>query len=336
VRRRPLGSTGIEVGEIGIGTWELSGDVWGPTDDDTSLAAIRAGLDAGANLIDTAADYGSGHVEELVGRLLDRDRIRRDDVVIATKVRPENGRFAPPPEVPIAALFPPSWIRRECEGSLRRLGCDHVDVLFLHTWSRSWGHEDEWFAVMSELKAEGKIRAIGISVPDEGVADANVPVARGQVDVVQCVYSVFQQEPEVSLFPLARKFGVGVVARSPFSSGALVQQWKVGMRFPDGDWRATWPLDVQAGWLENQVRMAGLVDEVIGSSGLARPAFCLRYVLGAPVVSAVIPGSANPAHVAANAAVSSGVTDLDPAARDALKRLWLDRQVHGTYNGSAN
>jgi len=332
VRRRPLGSTGIEVGEVGIGTWELAGDVWGPKDDDTSRAAIRAGLDAGADLIDTAADYGDGHVEELLGRLLAED-VRRDDVVVATKVRPECGVWAPPPERPISEFFRPAWIRSECEASLRRLGTDHVDVLFLHTWSRAWGHEDDWYDEMSALKAQGKIRAIGISVPDEGIADANVAIARGQVDVVQAVYSVFQQEPEVSLFPMARRFGVAVLARSIFSSGALVQDWTAGMEFPAGDWRATWPNQVKQHWLDDQIRMSRLVDEAVAASGLSRAACCLAYVLGDDRVSAVLPGSADPNHVRANAAASAG-PGLDPDTRRLLKELWLARAIHGTYNGS--
>ena len=330
MNRRALGATGIAVGEVGIGTWELSGDVWGAKDDATSLAAVRAGIDAGANLVDTAADYGNGHVEELVGRLL--REVGRDQVVISTKVRPECGVWAPRPERPIEEFFTPGWIRRECEASLRRLGTKYVDILFLHTWNRSWGQEDEWFQAMSDLKEAGTIRAIGISVPDEGVADANVQVARYQVDVVQVVHSVFQQEPEVSLYPLADRFGVGILARSPFSSGALVQDWSAGMTFPEGDWRATWPNEVRQDWLEEQIRMRDAVDGVIESSGLDRPAFCLAYVLGDPRVSAVLPGSANPDHVRANALASG--PRLDPDARARVKALWADRTVHGTYNGS--
>lgn len=331
MRRRPLGRTGIEVGEVGIGTWELSGDVWGAKDDAISLAAVRAGLDAGANLVDTAADYGNGHVEELVGRLL--REVDRDDVVVATKVRPECGVWAPRPERPITEFFRPEWIRTECEASLRRLGTDHVDVLFLHTWSRSWGHEDDWFGEMAALKVAGKIRAIGISVADEGVADANVHIARGRVDVVQVVHSVFQQEPEYSLFPLAERYAVGVMARSPFSSGALVQDWSAGMTFPEGDWRATWPNDVRQGWLEEQIRMREAVDGVMARSGLTRPQFCLSYVLGDDRVSAVLPGSADPDHVRANAEASGGPA-LDPEVRAQGKALWTARTVHGTYNGS--
>jgi len=334
VRRRPLGTTGIDVGEIGLGTWELAGDVWGAKDDATSIAALRAGLEAGADLVDTAADYGNGHVEELIGRLFaEGGGVRRNDVVIATKVRPECGIWAPRPELPIADFFRPAWIRSECEASLRRMGTDHVDVLFLHTWNRAWGNEDAWCETMAALKAEGKIRAIGISVADEGAGDANVQIARGQVDVVQAVYSVFQQEPEVTLFPLAARFGVGVIARSPFSSGALVQDWTPGMEFPEGDWRATWPTEVRQGWLDDQIRMTGMVGDVMAGSGLDRPAFCLAYALGDARVSVVLPGSANPDHVRANAAASSGGV-LDAATRRRLKELWLARTIHGTYNGS--
>src|SRR5262249_21417518 len=157
-----------------------------------------------------------------------------------------------------------------------RLRTDHVDVLFLHTWSRSWAAEDEWFGAMSSLKDAGKVRAIGISVADEGASDANVAIALGQVDVVQCVYSVFQQEPESTLFPLAAKQGVGIVARSPFSSGALVQDWAAkGFTFPEGDWRATWPNDVKQNWLDDQRRMSHAVGEVIAESGIDKPTFCL-------------------------------------------------------------
>ena len=331
MRQRPLGSTGIEVGEIGVGTWELSGDVWGAKDDAVSVAALRAGLDGGATFVDTASDYGSGHVEELIGSLW--GSVRREDVVLATKVRPACMVWAPAPERPIAEFFPPARIRDELEGSLRRLRTDYVDVLFLHTWSRSWGHEDEWFGVMADLKATGKVRAIGISVADEGASDANVAIARGQVDVVQCVYSVFQQEPEYTLFPLAEKLGVGVVARSVFSSGALVQDWHGDMRFPAGDWRATWPLEEKRDWLEEQRRMAAEVKAVIDAAGVARHEFCLRYALGPAAVSVAIPGSADPDHVRANTA-ASGAGGLDPAVRERVKQLWLDRTIRGTYNGS--
>jgi aryl-alcohol dehydrogenase-like predicted oxidoreductase len=329
---RQLGSTGMEISEIGIGTWEMSGDVWGPTEDEQSLRAIQAGVDGGANFIDTAAGYGAGHVEELVGEFL-RVSAERDRIVVSTKIKPECGQFAPPPGRPIEEFYSEAWIRSECERSLRRLGRDYIDVLFLHTWSRSWDHETGWLKALTDLKQEGKARAIGISVPDEGVTDANTHIALGQIDVVQCVYSVFQQEPEHSLLPLARDRGVGVIARSPFSSGVLVQDWHEATSFPSGDWRGSWPLDIKPGWLEDQVQMARRTKPVLGSTGLPFSTAALRFLLRQPAVSAVIPGSANPVHVAENVAASNGEA-IDGHVVATLERLWAERAIHGTYNGS--
>lgn len=328
---RNLGSTGIRVSEIGLGTWEMSGNDWGPKDDHESLRAIQVGLDGGMNFVDTAADYGRGRAEQLIGRVL-RTGCKRGAVVIATKVPPENGVFAPAPEVPIADCFSPAWIRRECEGSLKRLATDHVDVLYLHTWSRAWAHETAWYEELEKLKSEGKIRASGISVSDEGVTDANVQIALRQVDVVQCVFSTFQQEPIYSILPLAAAHGTGVVARSPFSSGVIVQKWTTDMRFPEGDWRASWPHKIQPGWLEDQIAMAEKVKPALATNEMTVAQAALAFVLAQSAVSAVIPGSANPAHVAENAAASGCV--LPAATLGEVRRLWLDSDVHGTYNGS--
>jgi aryl-alcohol dehydrogenase-like predicted oxidoreductase len=329
---RQLGKTGIRVSEIGLGTWEMSGDVWGKKDDAVSLQALEVGLNAGANFIDTAAGYGSGHAEEVVGTVLARRSVKRDQVVISTKVKPECGQFAPPPEREIRDFYKPEWIRAECEASLKRLKTDYVDILFLHTWSRSWGHEIGWYDELTRLKKTGKIRSFGISIPDEGITDANVQVALGLVDVIQCVFNAFQQEPLYSLLPLASKYDVGVVARSPFSSGVIVQDWNPEMKFPEGDWRGSWPLDVKPGWLEDQVAMAEKVKPVLDDGGVGATKAALAFILASPEVSSVIPGSANPQHVAENMSASGSA--LPSATLRQVRQLWLDRQIHGTYNGS--
>jgi aryl-alcohol dehydrogenase-like predicted oxidoreductase len=321
------------VSEIGIGTWEIAGDVWGPKDDAESIRAIQVGFDAGATFIDTAAGYGSGHAETLVGKAIKQSSLQRGDVVISTKVLPKNGRFAPPPGVPIEEAYPAEWIRQQCEESLQRLGTDYVDILFAHTWSRAWGHETAWHQTFGQLKQEGKIKAIGISIPDEGIADANANIASDQLDVVQCVYNVFQQEPEHTLLHLAEKHGVGVIARSPFSSGVLVQDWAPDMKFVEGDWRASWPLNVKQGWLEDQIRMAVLVKPLFQAHGLSSSQACLQYVLSTETVSSVIPGSASPSHVAENMAAARAPS-VPPDLVAALRSLWVDGRIAGTYNGS--
>jgi aryl-alcohol dehydrogenase-like predicted oxidoreductase len=333
MRSRTIGKTGIQVSEIGIGTWELSGDVWGPTEDSESILALKTGVDAGATFIDTAAGYGGGHVESLIGQFLRESCIDRSELVLSTKIKPQNGMFAPPPEIPISEAYDPRWIRRQCEESLGRLGTEYVDLLFMHTWSRSWGHETEWFGEMQRLKEEGKVRAIGISIPDEGITDANVHIATGRIDVVQCVYSAFQQEPEYSLFPLAEEFGVGVVARSPFSSGAIVQDWTPDTTFVEGDWRGSWPLKVKPGWLEDQAAMADQLRPILEATGVSRSCAALKYVLSCKSVSTVIPGSSNPRHVRENMQASDG-SPLDVAVLARIRELWRERALHGTYNGS--
>src|SRR5690606_31908667 len=205
--------------EIGLGTWELSGDVWGPKDDRTSLAAIHRALDLGTTFIDTAAGYGRGHAEELVGSVRKEKRSNRDKVVISTNVQPEGGGLAPPPDRSISDCFSPKWIESQCNESLHRLQTDYVDILFLHTWSRSWGHNTEWYEAMIQLKKQGKIRSIGISIPDEGIADANVHIEADRGDVIQCVYNMLQQEHEYTLFPFASKKCEREIARSPLRSG---------------------------------------------------------------------------------------------------------------------
>lgn len=332
MNRKKVGNTDVMVSEIGIGTWEMSGDVWGPKEDEESLRALASGVESGARFIDTAAGYGAGHVEELVGRFL-RESSLRDELVISTKVKPQCGEFAPPPGKPIRDFYSRSWIRDQCEGSLRRLNRDYVDILFLHTWSRSWDHELEWWETLEELRQEGKVRAIGISVPDEGITDANTHVALDRIDAVQCVYNVFQQEPEHSLLPLAEVHGTGIIARSPFSSGVLVGDWTPDMGFAEGDWRASWPLEIHPGWLEEQIKMTEHARPLLEKSGLPFAVAALKFILRQPAVSSVIPGSANPGHVRENMSAANGSSlPADIAAE--LEDLWSSRAIHGTYNGS--
>lgn len=330
---RKLGGTEISVSEIGIGTWELSGDVWGPTNDDTSRRAILTGVEEGANFIDCAAGYGAGHVEELIGGMIASGALKRDTTVISTKVKPQNGVFAPPAEVSINDAYAPEWILSQIEASLKRLKTDYVDMLFIHTWSKSWDAHEEWAECLQKIKQKGMARAVGISVPDEGASDANTHIEAGRIDVVQAVFSAFQQEPEYTLLPLAAKHGVGVIARSPYSSGAIIQPWTSDQLFAEGDWRASWPLSVKPGWLEDQAAMGSLIQATFQRHGVPLTTGALGYVLAHDAVSSTIPGSADPNHVRANMRVSSDRL-LPSGLTDELKQLWQERKLHGTYNGS--
>lgn len=332
MKKRLLGKTSIELSEVGLGTWEMSGDVYGKKDDRESVKTILTAIDHGVRYIDTAAGYGKGHVEELLGSAL-KQVPKNSDVKISTKIFPQCGIFAPPPEKHIEDFFSPLWIENQCDASLKRLQRDCIDILFLHTWNRAWAHETAWFEAMQALKQKGKIRAIGISIPDEGIADANVHIEAGRVDVIQCVYNLFQQEPEYSLFPLAKKNQIGIIARSPFSSGVLNGTWSQDMIFPPGDWRGIWPLEVKPGWLQEQVGMANAVKEIL-DEGMTLHDAALLYVLQHANVTSVIPGTANPEHAVQNIEVTQQPS-LSWKFLDRMKELWIYREIHGTYNGSA-
>ncbi len=332
MKTRTISRTGQQISEVGIGTWELAGDVWGPKDDTQSKAAILAGVNAGATFIDCAAGYGSGHVEKLIGELLNSGELDRTHLQLSTKILPKNGVFAPSPHIPIEDAYPADWILTQCHESISRMNCDYIDMLFIHTWSRAWDGELAWLEAANELKESGVVKAIGISVPDERPDDANYFIGTGQIDVVQLVFNVFQQEPQWTVLPLAKANGVGVIARSPFSSGAIVQDWNPTMTFADGDWRASWPLSVKPGWLEQQCAMAEAVKPLLDSSTLTHNIAALRYVLDFAITS-VIPGSANPQHVTSNMSATS-VDPLSKRLHMQLSQLWIDKTVEGTYNGS--
>ena len=332
MKLRKAAESSIALSELGIGTWELAGDVWGQTEDRESKRAIATGIECGATYIDTAAGYGDGHVETLIGEMIASGEIDRTSTHISTKVIPKNLVWAPNPDVSIADVYPPEWIIEQTHKSLERLQTDYIDTLFMHTWRRAWAAEERWLEAIAELKDDGLIGAVGISGPDERPDDANTFIATGQIDAVQLVLNVFQQEPVWTVLPIATKNDVAVIARSPFSSGALVQGWTTDMNFPEGDWRATWPLGVKPQWLENQCEMADSVKPILEATGLSYAQAALRFILDYAVTS-VIPGSANADHVRENM-TAAGVSRLDEQVHADLVHLWSTGKIAGTYNGS--
>lgn len=331
MRFNQLAKTNLFLSEVGFGAWQISSDVWGKKDDAQSLKAIYTALEAGINFVDTASVYGNGHSEELIGRAL--REAKQKDVIISTKIIPKCRKWAPPPEEDIDDYFPKEWIIEQCEESLKRLQVESVGLLFLHTWSPAWGHRTEWFEAMQTLKQQGKIQAIGISIPDESIADANVHIEAGRVDVIQCVYNICQQEPEYNLFPLAQKHQVGIIARTPFSSGALIGNWTKEMTFEEGDWRGVWPQDFKDNWLSEQVDMTEAIKSVIITEDRAMANAAIKFIVMNPAVTSTIPGSGNPKHVLSNVAAAES-PPLSNNAMQQLKNLWLERKIHGTYNGS--
>jgi aryl-alcohol dehydrogenase-like predicted oxidoreductase len=300
---RTFGKLGWKVSEIGFGAWAIGGDMWGPQDDAESIRALHRAVDLGVNFIDTAQGYGKGHSEEIIGKFL---RERRQEIHVATKIPAKPGTPWPiAPEADVAPFFPAPYIIEECEKSLRRLGRDYVDLYQFHTWAAGFNVCDEWFEAMSRLKEQGKIRAIGVSVPDTTPENVIGSLARERVDAVQVIYNIFERSPEWNLFPVCEKLGIGVIVRVPFDEGALTGKYTVDTTFPHGDVRRHY---FRGKNLSAVVRRVEMIKEFknqhVGNMPMSE--FALRFCLTHKAVSTVIPGIRNAAQAEQNVAASNG------------------------------
>jgi aryl-alcohol dehydrogenase-like predicted oxidoreductase len=321
MHERALGRTGLQVSEIGYGAWGIGGTMWMGADDEESLRALHRGVDLGLRLIDTALGYGNGHSEELVGQVV-RDRDER--VVVATKIPPKNGIWPAPGGVDPDDAFPADHVRACTERSLRNLGLDTIDLQQFHVWSDEWVGRGSWLEAIEALKAEGKIRAFGVSINDHQPANALALVESGAVDAVQVIYNVFDQSPEDELLPACERHGVGVLARVPFDEGALTGTIGPDTQFPEGDFRNRYFRD------DRRQQVADRVQAILDDLGIEReqlPEVALRYVLSHRALSAAIPGMRSVRNVERNCAVGDG-HGLPDEQVAALKRHRWDRNFY--------
>jgi aryl-alcohol dehydrogenase-like predicted oxidoreductase len=287
--------------------------MWLGADDEESLRALHRAVDLGVNLIDTALGYGRGHSEELVGQVV---RARDEPVVVSTKIPPKNRRWPAPSGVDPDDAFPADHVRDCTERSLRNLGLDAIDVQQFHVWSDEWVGRGSWLDAIEALKAEGKIRAFGVSINDHQPQNALRLIESGAVDTVQVIYNVFDQSPEDELLPACAEHGVGVLARVPFDEGSLTGSIGADSEFPEGDFRNRYFRD------DRRRQVAERVQAVLDDLGIARdelPEVALRYILSHPAVSAAIPGMRSVRNVERNAAVGDG-RGLPDERVEALKR----------------
>jgi Predicted oxidoreductases (related to aryl-alcohol dehydrogenases) len=233
---RRLGNNGPEITTVGFGAWAAGGPWavgWGPQNDDDSIAAIRRAIELGINWIDTAAIYGLGHSEEVVGRAL--QGISPDRVMVFTKCGRVMREGAERPSGDLR----PATIRRECEDSLRRLNRDVIDLYQIH-WPDKENEtplEDSW-ATMAALQDEGKVRHIGVS--NFTVEHLETCEAIRHVDSLQPPYSLLRREIEDELLPWCPRHGVGVIVYSPMQAGLLSGSFDI-KRVAEDDWRRNHP-----------------------------------------------------------------------------------------------
>lgn len=317
MKYRRFGRTGWQISEIGYGMWGMGG--WKGSDDEQSRQSLQLAVDLGCNFFDTAWAYGDGHSETLLGELVRNNR----DVTLytATKIPPKNFKWPSKREYSLDDCFPPEHIKEYVHRSLENTGLERLDLIQFHTWEDLWVEDDRWVRAMDDLRGEGLIRAVGISInrwePWNGVR----AVRSGHIDAVQVIYNIFDQNPEDELFPACREMDVAVIARVPFDEGSLTGTLTLDSRWPEGDWRNSYfvPENLKAS-VEHADALKPLVPE-----GMTMAEMALRFILNNQDVSTVIPGMRKPQHVRSNLAASdAGPLPLSLHA-ELRKHRW-DRQ----------
>ena len=314
---RRFGRTGWNVSEIGYGMWGMGG--WTGSDDEESLRALQRSVDLGCNFFDTALAYGDGHSEGLLGQLVhdNSDKL----LYAATKIPPKNGEWPSRREFKLDDCYPPDHIELCVHTSLDNAALENFDLVQFHTWEDSWLDDDRWVKKMDELRSQGLIRAVGISInrwePWNGVRAAR----SGLIDAVQVIYNIFDQNPEDELFPACKEHDVAVIARVPFDEGTLTGTLTKESTWPEGDWRNTYFVP---GNLIPSVERADALKPIV-PEGMTMPEMAIRFILNNPVVSTIIPGMRKISHVESNIAAS----DAGPLQGDlhsALRWHRWDRQ----------
>jgi aryl-alcohol dehydrogenase-like predicted oxidoreductase len=294
VRRRRLGSAGPELTTVGFGAWAIGGPWkfgWGEVDDEESVRAVHAALDLGVSWIDTAAVYGLGHSEEVVGRAL---RGLADRPYVFTKCgRSWYGR----PEGEIGNDLRPESIRHECEQSLRRLGVETIDLYQFHwpDWSTGTSLEESW-ATMAALVDEGKARWIGVSNFD--VEQLERCEAIRHVDSVQPPLSLLARGARATVLEWARSHGTGVICYSPMGSGLLTGTYdrdRIAALDP-GDWRRKSPL-FQEPELTRVLELVDRLRPLAERLGTTMASLAVAWVLAQPGVTAAIVGARLPGQI---------------------------------------
>ncbi len=315
MKHRVLGRTGLRVSEVGFGAWAVGGNdhgnSYGPTDDATSISAVKRAIELGCTFFDTADVYGWGHSEDVLGRALEG---HRDDVVLATKV---GGDFY---HGGVRQNFGPGYIAFALERSLTRLRTDHVDVYQLHNPPLDLLADPATYDVLDQLQAENKVRFYGVSVHEP--LEAVMAIQTGKASVVQLPFSVFRQEWVKEVFPLAAKHNVGLIAREPLGNGFLTGKYAEDATFVPGDIRHHWPRPM----IRGQVRAAQKLKSLLARPDRTLAQSALKFVLGFPEVSVSIPGGKTPAQVEENLA-ASGAPDL---AEDEVSKV-RDLYEHEFY-----
>jgi aryl-alcohol dehydrogenase-like predicted oxidoreductase len=322
MQKRRLGNTDLHLTAVGLGTWAIGGTgyayAWGPQDDADSVGSIHRALDLGINWIDTAAVYGFGHSEEVVGRAV---KGRRGSVILATKC----GRVWQAGNPMPGRCLKADSVRAEIEASLRRLGTDFIDLYQIHWPQPEEEMEEGWAEIARAVKA-GKIRFAGVS-----------NFSRQQMERLQRIhpvaslqppYSLLKREVEEELLGWCAANGIGVVAYSPMQNGLLSGAFtrERAAALPADDWRRGSPFFTEPG-LSRNLRLVDGLRSIAGRGRAGAGELAVAWVLRRPEVTSAIVGSRRPRQVAET--IGAGDRPLTPEEDREISRLLAELKSAG-------
>lgn len=312
MEKRQLGNSDLLITPIGIGAWAIGGGGWngsmGPQNDADSIPAIHAAVRQGMNWIDTAALYGLGHSEEMIGRALENFAPRPYVFTKCERVWDDEGN--------VGASLKAASIRRECEGSLRRLRTDVIDLYQIH-WPEPDEDIEEGWAELAKLNQEGKVRYIGVS--NFSVAQMKRAQSIAPITSLQPPYAVVRRGIEADILPFCAQEKIGVIVYSPMYAGLLTgSMTKERVRnFLPEDWRRTLP-GFQEPQLSRNLRVAELLGMIGKRHGRTPGEVAIAWTLSHPAVTGAIVGFRSPQQVAG--IVGAGEFRLEASEMDEIRR----------------
>lgn len=327
MKYRLLGKTGFEVSEVSLGTWQLGGR-WGePFSDQTADTILNEAIDGGVNFIDSADVYNAGMSEKAIGKVL---KSRSENIYVASKC----GRQLKPHS---SEAYQPAVLRAFVEDSLKRLGVERLDLIQLHCPPTEVYYRPEIFELFDQLKQEGKIGHLGVSV--EKVEEALKAIEFENVTTVQIIFNMFRFRPSELFFEQARKKNIGVIVRVPLASGLLSGKFGADSKFLKDDHRH---FNRNGEMFDKGETFSGVnyetglkavdeLKEVFAGQHLAQSA--LKWVLMFNEVSTVIPGASNPGQLKSNLEVS-GLPALTSQQMEAVRRVYdqyIKDDVHALW-----
>ena len=289
---RNLGNSDLQLTPIGFGAWAIGGGnwefAWGPQDDQESIAAIHRALDEGINWIDTAAIYGLGHSEEIVGQALKSFVGPKPLVFTKCSMRWH-------PDRTIYRSLKAGSLAEELEGSLRRLGVDTIDIYQIH-WPNPEEEIEEGWETLSKFKEQGKIRWIGVS--NFSVAQMKRAQAIAPITSLQPPYSMLRRAIEEEVLPYAQDNGIGVINYSPMVSGLLTGSMTAERvaAFPADDWRRR-AVEFNEPRLSRNLRLVELLREIGDGHGVSPGVVAVAWTLRHPAITAAIVGGRSASQV---------------------------------------